>query len=72
MNVNEVMIKGFDHHNLSQILYEVYEIGGPEEVKRFVRLHFPDWTWEHCLPCEEETPTWADVCSVCWTQREWA
>lgn len=55
--------------SLGEKLVEVYEEGGQYAVYAWVEEHHPDWDWEWCAPCEDETPTWDHVCAACFTAR---
>ena len=50
-------------------LVQIYENGGQYAIYDFARANHPEWAWEHCEPCEDETPTYDGVCAVCFTPR---
>jgi hypothetical protein len=55
---------------MGELLLRVYEDGGQYAVYDWVKANHPEWPWAACEPCEDETPTWDDVCAVCWTARD--
>lgn len=50
-------------------LLAVYDTDGASGVYVHVEHEHTDWEWTACDPCEAITPTWGDVCAVCWTAR---
>lgn len=65
----ENVLKQMDKMVEEAQLVRRYEVGGQEEVYRYVNKHHPDWEWAGCEACEDITPTWDDVCAVCFTKR---
>lgn len=54
---------------VAERLIEVYEEDGIVGVFDWVAVHHPDWEWEFCDACDDETPTWEGSCAVCFTAR---
>ena len=55
-------------------LLDLYDNGGSSAVFDWVHANRPEWEWEWCEPCEEDTPSWLDdtddICAVCFSERE--
>lgn len=62
-NLNEHEIEA------DRLLY-IYNKDGQHGVYDYVKREHPDWAWSLCEPCEDTTPTWGEVCAVCWTSKE--
>lgn len=50
-------------------LVALYEQGGQSAIYDYVNAHHPDWAWARCDRCDDDTPTWAGVCAVCFDTR---
>ena len=54
-------------------LIDLYDDGGSSTVFDWVHANRPEWDWERCEPCEEDTPSWVEgtdnICAVCFCGR---
>ena len=51
-------------------LLDAYDTNGSIGVYQWVSENHPEWDWSPCVPCEQKTYTWEEVCSVCFTVKE--
>ena len=60
--------------DLTKLLYNIYDEGyegerGASAVYQYVNDEHPDWPWELCRDCEDLTPSYEEVCAVCFVAR---